>query len=857
MPDQEKSNAEEYLIEYTNEYNENWLTHLVAGIIDRNDEADAELLRDTYSLLLASKGLKELDEEISINELPEITETHNYESLQIHSIEHVGGVNKLLTNSSIPFHEKLTVVYGKNGSGKSSFSRILKCLADSRTQEDIIENIYADNLDTDPEANITFSYGEEETITWNGEEGVHPFNFISIFDGKCIPLSLQQNMSFMFMPYGFELFGYVTNAIQEIRRIAQSDIGEKRYELLDLGRMFDATTTVGGLMHSLSHNTPEDIFGSIRNWDEQADAELTAEIKHLGDLGNLNEKISDLETSARKLRVIKNALNSANTEFSEQNIKIYQEITKKYKTLKKELSEKKESSLDEFSIPERESDEWDRFISSADDYIDVIHEHEYPAEGDKCIYCLNELPESSLKLLSLYRKLFETDESESIEDVEETINEYAEELSASNHEEIGYVFDDFKKTLKQSDFNLVIEKLKLADNNNKVIADSLKSKKDFSVTQLEIGGLVKTIEEVEEKVAGEIKTLEDTQKNIDRQREIHQKKIDNLNAEKQYNSSKDDILAHYKTLKWTAAVDELITQKCKTDPITRLSTEAGKALITDTFKERFEQESNKLNAPEVTLQIRGETGEQKRNKSIGGRTEVSDILSEGEQRAVALSDFFAEISVQEMPFPVVIDDPSTSFDVDRKRQIAERIVEESEQRQVIVFTHDLMFASYLHGLCESRNNLDRNKASFHQISSIGGIPGHVNVDYYPASVKYEGQMQLINEKLEILKQQDNPQTLNHELQVLYSMLREAIEKVVEYKIFGGVINRWEDRTQLLNVERATLNKDKLTQAGEMHGEFSAYMTGHNQSNEQIAHNTPTIENFENDVKRVEQLAVRE
>lgn len=67
-------------------------------------------------------------------------------------------------------------------------------------------------------------------------------------------------------------------------------------------------------------------------------------------------------------------------------------------------------------------------------------------------------------------------------------------------------------------------------------------------------------------------------------------------------------------------------------------------------------------------------------------------------------------------------------------------------------------------------------------------------------------------------------------------------------------SRWTDQVQLLNVPRATLSKAKLGKAMELHSEFSAYMKGHNQSNEMRQHHEPDLEQLKKHYKEVERLA---
>jgi wobble nucleotide-excising tRNase len=74
---------------------------------------------------------------------------------------------------------------------------------------------------------------------------------------------------------------------------------------------------------------------------------------------------------------------------------------------------------------------------------------------------------------------------------------------------------------------------------------------------------------------------------------------------------------------------------------------------------------------------------------------IGSVLSEGEQRAVALALFLAECSFGRGRSAIVLDDPAALLDRERCEHVAGRLVEEAQRRQVIVFTHDLAFVQML------------------------------------------------------------------------------------------------------------------------------------------------------------------
>lgn len=90
----------------------------------------------------------------------------------------------------------------------------------------------------------------------------------------------------------------------------------------------------------------------------------------------------------------------------------------------------------------------------------------------------------------------------------------------------------------------------------------------------------------------------------------------------------------------------------------------------------------------------------------------------------------------------------------------------------------------------------------------------------------------------------------------YGMMRRAVEKVVEERIFGRVITRWSDQIQMHNISKATLNRENLDKAKQFHEEFSRYIVAHNQSDEMMQHAIPDLAQLKTDLQHVKDLAVR-
>jgi wobble nucleotide-excising tRNase len=76
-------------------------------------------------------------------------------------------------------------------------------------------------------------------------------------------------------------------------------------------------------------------------------------------------------------------------------------------------------------------------------------------------------------------------------------------------------------------------------------------------------------------------------------------------------------------------------------------------------------------------------------------------LSEGEQNALGLSGFFTEAVFDPSKSAIIFDDPVTSLDHVRRDKVAERLAQLAQDRQVVVFTHDVAFTGDLAAAAES------------------------------------------------------------------------------------------------------------------------------------------------------------
>jgi recombinational DNA repair ATPase RecF len=171
-------------------------------------------------------------------------------------------------------------------------------------------------------------------------------------------------------------------------------------------------------------------------------------------------------------------------------------------------------------------------------------------------------------------------------------------------------------------------------------------------------------------------------------------------------------------------------------------------------------------------------------------TNVSDIVSEGERRALALCFFFAELAVANDAGAIVVDDPVSSLDDDRRGYITDRLVAEARRRQVIVFTHDLPFVFDLRTKAKESDV----PVHFQHVWRLGPEVGRVD-DHLPfKTMRLRDRVGRLEKELSEITREPPPpdyEAVWRRISGFYMRIRQSWERAVEERLFAGVVERFE------------------------------------------------------------------
>ncbi len=135
---QRKEHAKDYLVDYAqNEVSDSWLKILIYETVLSNGNIDAKKLDELYSMLVNDASIEEPT-------LISSREPQNCE-LKFQTLKHISGVSALTNNQTIKFCDNVTIMYGLNGSGKSSYFRIMNEIVGGNQKKEILPNIYSDS----------------------------------------------------------------------------------------------------------------------------------------------------------------------------------------------------------------------------------------------------------------------------------------------------------------------------------------------------------------------------------------------------------------------------------------------------------------------------------------------------------------------------------------------------------------------------------------------------------------------------------------------------------------------------------------------------------------------------------------
>lgn len=251
-------------------------------------------------------------------------------------------------------------------------------------------------------------------------------------------------------------------------------------------------------------------------------------------------------------------------------------------------------------------------------------------------------------------------------------------------------------------------------------------------------------------------------------------------------------------------------EACASGTVTTYITKLRRAVLTPSLKKNLMDEVKAFDLEHLPLDLsdRGQAGVSKVQIGLNTKQNIkrnSEILSEGEKRALALAGFLAEVKEIGNNHGIIIDDPVSSLDHSRIEAVAKRLVEEARTgRQVIIFTHNLFFH---HAVTSAALGVPlRQEWIAKHADGRFGIIDEGQKPWVSLTCKQRlnviGQLMIENKKTYTETDEKNRPVV---VQV-YTRLRETWEHSIEEILFAGVIGRFRPDVQTLKLRAAKVEE---------------------------------------------------
>lgn len=746
----------------------------------------------------------------------------------------------------------ITVIYGNNGSGKSGFSRLIRNACTSRTgSESILSNVYESRVTPSASFNVRIN-GTSTSFAWKDGESPYPtFPEIAFFDSACAAMEIgDKDNAILYAPGAISLLARLPELITAVaNRIQQqenqlTDTLDARAIPAELRSLPAVSTLLSCSSKTEAARLIQEAALSPEEVARRASLPKLIESDPSIELPKLERRHAQLkEMRSRLVELYQCCQSSFGQEFEKARTAVNQakEATKAASALASD-----NSSLDGFG-----SDAWKALWEAARQYSDSFAYvgSSYPKlpKDARCPLCQQPLGVEAMARMGAFEAYVNGVAEKNLAEKAKVLNELstrfanAVEAVKRNASGIGILATDQAR----GEMDALMQKLET------VVAVP-------DVTVLE--SLRALTQQAGKYVRAEIDALAQRMKSL-------REGMEPGNADK----LKSELLA-LNGRAWIDANKELLVgdakkreakkrlaaarKNCNTRSATTLISTVSKVEVVERMQAAFAAELKRLKAAnqQVAISTRARAGQEYQRITLeGASASTRSVLSEGEQKIVALAGFFALLDVMPDNSTVALDDPITSLDHLWRAAVAERIVEEAKSRPVVVFTHEPMFCYAISELSAKQDV----PVAYRTVQKRGTVTGIVmnELDWDASNVKK--RIGALRNRANDIRRSYNTGVIKtdaglvKELRDCYSDLRSTWERAVEQVLLAGVVKRAERPIHTQQLKWLSDIKDEDIRIVEENMTKCSLLTNAHDDPLTTPDALPTIQEFESDVDILE------
>lgn len=778
-------------------------------------------------------------------------------------IANVENVNRLVSKAGLGFCPKaLTVVYGRNGSGKSGFVRILRTACRTRVENPaklkVLEDVYGGSSGPQT-ADILIDAGSGDTsIAWTtGMTAAPELARVAVFDSLSAQLYVDGGNQISYLPFGLALPHRLNAICLKLRDRLEAEqaiaVGNK-VSLTAIEFPVQRATSAQAFDRALSKSTTDAKIDAATKFSVRDQERLDAVTSFLSAGA---AAVADLTALIGWMESIAGECETAATAFSDTSLSSFTTLWNTAVTARRTAQLSAGELFTDEPLPGVGSESWRALWAAARDYSvrEAYAGAEFPVTSSEtgpaaCVLCQQPLHPDGAARMERFQKYMDDTLDVAATKAEEAVAHATSGLAALRHLSAEDLADRVEQVRqREPELAEALSNFQLSAAHRRTDAAArLAGEESAPVPPIvsphaELKELAKKLRD-EKDALSKAGDAQEREKLANEKAELEDRKILTSNRAKLV--SRRDLLVN------EAAYAKALTE-VKTRGITQRANELVDTHLTSAVMKRFDAERERFDIMHLRVGLSRKSGQTKAEFEVDPQTKLtkvtSEILSEGEQRGLALAGFLTEVALTDGSGPIIIDDPVSSLDRDRSARVAERLAEEASERQVVVFTHDIIFFNELCSAAESQGiepvtiALFGDKDAAGKIDAAGMVWKGLNVAKRIGKIKND-----FAPLPKLLK--TSPAEYEYRVKHLYGRLRDTYERAVEEIIFKDIVRRGTDVIQTQLLRYVTLSD---TLAIRFHDGMTRANTYSHDNPAADTVSVPKPEDFEADIEALETL----
>lgn len=811
-----------------------WLRDALRRIVTTSDLSDADVAQ-LAELCKTPHGLSvdgPAADPLSANHIPTTGLTG---AVGVSAITHVSDVNALAPNETLSFAPAgLTIIYGDNGAGKSGFTRILRRACRARGgNAPILANALSDKPAGAPTAKIDYTVaGAARGHVWkDGAAADAELSAVSVFDTASAQVYIEEKTEVRFRPFGLDVIDRAAAACLRIKKVLDAEIETLRGRTIKLPTL-SPNTEAGRLLAGLTALTPHaevNRVGTLSS-DEKRELETLTELLAAAKAEDPKKKAAELKLKAGRIRRLADDLREIARVLGDSQIENVVTLAANAVEAATEARRFADELAKEMALEGVGSVEWAELWDAAKRYSEThaYPKHDFPHVSDDalCVLCQQKLQTAAQNRMRRFSEFV-------LGAAQDTARRRKDEADTARRAIAALRPGDGSKDVI-AEVEAIDAAVTASVEAFLAVARGCHADVVAAISTPRRCNVVAPVEQLDALVANlESRATAFTAAADPVARAKSEQRFADLDARRTLAASINEVLQEIDSRARLNAYDQCI-KDTETRGLTKLGVDLTKKYVTDALTAAFEAELSTLGFTALELELKPASGQRgqlfhKVQLKHATRAELPKVVSEGESRCIALAAFMAELHSAGHDSAIVFDDPVSSLDHRWRSSVAQRLVNAARKRQVIVFTHELVF---LAALLQEAERLDV-PAETRTLTRDREYAGHVAAGLPWHGLSTKRRIGLLRDrwvKAEKVYRTSGQDDYDPLATSIYADLRRTWERSIEEVLLNQVILRFRPGIETNRLKKiGDITSDDLTAVENGMTKSSKWEGGHDQA----------------------------